>query len=416
MAIKQKLGKLVAVTAMTGKAGSLINGCTLHSVAHLPIKKKHKCAMSKGSLGPFQKSLEGVTHMIIDEFTMMSQETLFFLDMRLKEGKGCDLPFGGMHVLLVGDTAQLPPVTGLCLWARPLKSTAMETVGAALYTMFDKVFILKINYRQQSIAGRELASFLDGMRTGELSDADNLFINSRSREHVGEAAWMAAAADAVHLYPTNEKVEEENTAKLRSLSTDCNVPIAMIRAINSCSKAAKASKKIAGGLDNLICMGIGAKVMLTQNLWTTCGLVNGAIGTIIDICGSDDVVDTIIVNVPSYSGPSLCAPHPCTWIPIPRSSSIWYSNGISKERKQFPLTLAYAITIHKSQGSTFPAGTNLMIDIGIRHTQQTLAHITPSQFISFSCRGTGLGFGSDVRRLFETLRWLLYLSSWLCQV
>ena len=379
MAIKQKLGKLVAVTAMTGKAGSLINGCTLHSFAHLPIKPKHKCALSKGSLGPFQKSLEGVTHIIIDEFTMMSQETLFFLDMRLKEGKGCDLLFGGMHVLLVGDTAQLPPVTGLSLWARPSKSTAMETVGAALYTMFNVVYILKINYRQRSIAGRELASFLDGMRTGALSDANHAFITSRSREQVGEAAWMAAAANAVHLYPTNEKVEEENTAKLRSLSTDCNVPIAMIRAINSCSKAAKASKKLAGGLDNLICMGVGAKVMLTQNLWTTCGLVNGAMGTIMDICGSGDVVDAIIVNVPSYSGPSLCAPHPCTWIPIPRSSSIWYSNGISKERKQFPLTLAYAITIHKSQGSTFPAGTNLMIDIGIHHTQPTLAHITPSQ-------------------------------------
>jgi hypothetical protein len=240
--------------------------------------------------------------------------------------------------------------------------------------MFDVVYILKINYRQRSMAGRELASFLDGMRTGALSDADHAFINSRSREQVGGAAWMAAASNAVHLYPTNEKVEEENTAKLRSLSTDCNVPIAMIRAINSCSTAAKASKKIAGGLDNLICMGVGASVMLTQNLWTTCGLVNGAIGTIVDLCGSGDVVDAIIVNVPSYSGPSLCAPHPCTWIPIPRSTSTWYSNGISKERKQFPLTLAYAITIHKSQGSTFLPGTNVMIDIGIRsviHTTYT---------------------------------------------
>ena len=52
---------------------------------------------------------------------------------------------------------------------------------------------------------------------------------------------MAAAADAVHLYPTNEKVEEENTTKLRSLSSEFNVPIAMIQAINYCSKAAKAS-------------------------------------------------------------------------------------------------------------------------------------------------------------------------------
>jgi ATP-dependent DNA helicase PIF1 len=210
---KQKFGNLVLVTAMTGKAVSLIDVCTLHSVAHLPIKKQHKCALSKGSLGPFQKSLEGVTHVVIDEFTMMSQETLFFLDMRLKEAKGYDRPFGGMHVLLVGDTAQLPPVSGLCLWARPLKSTASETVGASLYSMFDAVYIIKIN-RQRSIAGRELASFLDGMRTGALSDADHAFINSTSREQVGEAAWMAAASNAVHLYPTNEKVEEENTAKL----------------------------------------------------------------------------------------------------------------------------------------------------------------------------------------------------------
>jgi hypothetical protein len=48
MAIKQKLGNLVVVTAMTGTAVSLINGCTLHSVAHFPIKKQHKCALSKG--------------------------------------------------------------------------------------------------------------------------------------------------------------------------------------------------------------------------------------------------------------------------------------------------------------------------------------------------------------------------------
>jgi hypothetical protein len=363
LAIKRQLGAAVAVTAMTGKAGSLISGTTLHAFAHLPIKKQHKCALSSSILGNFQRSLQGVTHLIVDEFTMMSQEVLYFLDVRLREGKSSTLPFGGMNIILVGDPAQLPPVQGLCLWAWPTKSTAIETIGAALYHMFTTVFILKINYRQRSAAGAPLATFLDGMRSGVLSTTDSDFLLSRSREVVGETAWAAAVATAIHLYPTNEKVDEHNTAKLHALSTN-GVAIAMIRSINSCPGAAKASKKIAGGLDNLFAVGVGASVMLTQNLWTKHGLVNGSSGTVVDLVGAEGVCDCIIVNVPKYTGPALCAPHPTTWIPITRSSASWFSGGITRERKQFPLTLAYALTIHKSQGSTFSAGTDLIIDIG----------------------------------------------------
>jgi len=128
LAIKRQLGAAVAVTAMTGKAGSLISGTTLHAFAHLPIKKQHKCALSSSMLGNFQTSLQDVTHLIVDEFTMMSQEVLYFLDVRLREGKVSTLPFGGMNIIMVGDTAQLPPVQGLSLWARPTKSTAIETI------------------------------------------------------------------------------------------------------------------------------------------------------------------------------------------------------------------------------------------------------------------------------------------------
>ncbi len=206
LAIKRKLGSAVAVTAMTGKAGSLINGTTLHAFAHLPIKKQHKCALSPVVLGRFQKSLESITHLIVDEFTMMSQEVLYFLDLRMREGKASGVPFGGMNILLVGDIAQLPPVQGLCLWARPTKSSAFETTGAALYQLFNTVYTLKINYRQRSAAGAQLATFLEGMRNGALTVADYHFLLSRSRETVGEVAWAAAVSTAIHLYPTNEMV------------------------------------------------------------------------------------------------------------------------------------------------------------------------------------------------------------------
>ncbi len=148
--------------------------------------------------------------------------------------------------------------------------------------------------------------------------------------------------------------------------------------------------------------------MLTQNLWTQYGLVNGAIGSIVDICGADHVAETVIVNVPSYSGPSLCAPHPRTWIPVPRSSSQWYSRGSTKERKQFPLTLAYAITIHKSQGSTFPAGTKLVIDIG----KQGVSILNTTTILLF-CRVSGLGCGTDICSILEALCWMRYFSFWL---
>ena len=209
LAIKKRLGNRIALTAMTGKAGSLINGTTLHSFAHLPIEKRNKCALSPAVLKPFQKSLEGVTHLIIDEMTMMSQETLYFLDVRLREGKASSMPFGGMNILLVGDTAQLPPVQGLCLWARPPKSSAIEITGAALYMLFNTVYTLKINYRQRSTAGAQLAVFLEGMRNGVLTSTDYEFLLSRSRERVGEIAWAAAAATAIHLYPTNDQVNDE---------------------------------------------------------------------------------------------------------------------------------------------------------------------------------------------------------------
>jgi ATP-dependent exoDNAse (exonuclease V) alpha subunit len=106
--------------------------------------------------------------------------------------------------------------------------------------------------------------------------------------------------------------------------------------------------------------------MVTQNLWTEQGIVNGASGRVIDFIKDGDECVAIVVDVPKYRGPPLCgeAVERRTWIPIQRQEATWCTgrNAHTCKREQFPLTLSYAVTIHKSQGSSFDVP--VVVDIG----------------------------------------------------
>ena len=99
--------------------------------------------------------------------------------------------------------------------------------------------------------------------------------------------------------------------------------------------------------------------MLTENLWIERGLVNGALGTIRDISwktGADwrrDPPFALIVDFDRYEGPGLPnAPGGGDVVPIFRSRRDFYRGAASCTRTQFPVTPAYAITVHKAQGMT----------------------------------------------------------------
>ena len=143
-------------------------------------------------------------------------------------------------------------------------------------------------------------------------------------------------------------------------------PIALINACHSTLYAAKIPPDEMMSLEPSDFLCKDAHVMLTINLWTTTGLCNGAVGTVIDIIYkgntySHDLPVAILVHLKGYTGPAFLPDLYDNCVPIPPFSATLAIGGTSHERQQIPLRLSWAITIHKSQGLTLELA---WIDIG----------------------------------------------------
>ena len=132
--------------------------------------------------------------------------------------------------------------------------------------------------------------------------------------------------------------------------------------VHSGPNASKGSFDDAGGLEPIVCLAKGACVMLSSNLLVDMGLVNGAMGTIHAICyktgqAPPSLPVAVTVLFDHYSGPTLSD----GTVPITPLRRSWSSSGSSCSRLQLPLKLAWAVTIHKSQGLTLDSVT---VDVG----------------------------------------------------
>ena len=208
-----------------------------------------------------QDNLNDIEYIIIDEYSMLGQVTFGWIDKRCKQATGCnDKVFAGISLILTGDPGQLPPVADKPLYhAKP--SNAVGEQGFQAYHMFDKVVTLTVNQQVQG-SNSEQVHFRDlllQLCKGDSTVEDWKLLLTRQPSSV---ANLSDFEDATRLFYSNDQVANYNHEQLTKLK----YPVANITARHLSEVAKKVSPDNMSGLEPIVFLAKGARVMLTMNV------------------------------------------------------------------------------------------------------------------------------------------------------
>jgi PIF1-like helicase len=344
--------------APTGIAAHNFHGRTLHSLFKIPVKiPPHGLSrkLSRANLCFLQALFEHCKYLIIDEKSMIGIKFLGLLDQRLREifPARQDEMYAGINIFLCGDFHQLPPIGAMVMYSNlPNARNADFLTGQQAYRALDTTVRLTQLMRQDG-DDEETLQFrrtLEELRVYQVSQQSWQLLNTRVQNQLNPNE-VESFDDALRLYFRREEVRIYNHRRLR----DCKQPILKIKSTHTGQGAEGANDDEADGLEPQLCICLGARVMLTDNIWVENGLVNGSMGTAKDIVwneGQDptkDMPTAIMVEVDNYEGPKFPGTN---YIPIfPVTRRFEYKKR-DCSRTNFPLRPAYAITVHKAQGLT----------------------------------------------------------------
>ena len=348
-----------AVAAPTGLAAYNVGGVTVHRLFQLPIEHEGKTAgywsLSKVAQKVMRTNLRSLKLIIIDETSMLSSLNLAYIHLRLEElfgGAGDDY-FGSMNMLFVGDILQLPPVTGSPVFSKLCNKLIASRMGSiASVNIWKETIVydeLTINERQKKDG--LFVDILDQVRRGSPSPESLECLKMRVIDVPVVDKYVELSkggSSPVCLFPTRKACREFNDKMLSALDTEVH-KIVCIDEIDETSSSHKWTKKaqkqleklnndsnLTAGLEAELTLAVGARVMLRRNIDTKQGLVNGAIGTVRSVSSRKLIIKFDHMD------------DPCP-IEMVRGKFL-LQKSFFVYRKQFPVTVAYAVTIHKCQG------------------------------------------------------------------
>ncbi len=311
----------IAVTASTGIAATHLSGLTIHSWSGIGIKSDlsdHDIELLTQKEHLWKK-YEKTKVLIIDEVSMVHPRMFDALDRLAKAMKRNDKVFGGMQVVLSGDFFQLPPI---------VKGEGISYIDSSdAWSALDiRVCYLQEQHRQN---GDSLEGILSEIRSGDISlNTEEIFEKINGVRNKSKTA-------PTRLYTHNLDVDAVNETELKKLS--------------GIASTYKMTSKGKASVVNALCRGIlapevlnlkkGAVVMFVKNNFEE-GYVNGTLGKVVSFEKNTPIVQM-------HSGKKIY---------VTKSSWEVEDNGkILASAEQLPLRLAWAITVHKSQGMSLDA-------------------------------------------------------------
>ena len=321
----------LVVTASTGIAAVNIGGSTIHSwsgigLGNLPVEKIVENLFSSKFARVRRKIIQAKA-LAIDEISMIAPQTLDLIDQVLRHVRQNDAAMGGLQILFFGDFLQLPPINKLsndidfCFNANCWPDLNLE------------IFNLEEKFRQKD---QQFVKILDNLRYGELDNDDVDILQSRV-----DAKDSNIAIKPTILTTHNYKVEKINDYHLRNIVA--NEATYQAKYSGSQGKVDLLKKNCIA--PEALKLKVGAQVMMTKNTYQKDGIINGSLGVVVDF--------------------SLKKKYPIVKfgnnVELTISPEEWLIESYDKAKQelvqeasvaQIPLILAWAITIHKSQGLT----------------------------------------------------------------
>ncbi len=334
--------KKVVVLAPTGIAALHVQGVTIHSFFRFPGKPLSRSEIKKVR---YNKLYQKVDAIIIDEISMVRADMIDNMDAFLRlNGTRPGLPFGGVQMIFFGDLFQLPPVVS-SEPERQLFKTFYDTAYFFSAKVFENDFEMEMlelhqTYRQKS---RHFIRLLDAIRLNHTDYDDLEDLNERHIENFESDDFY------ITLSPRNATVNAINKSELKKLDTEER------------SYAAKVSgffDERRFPTDAILNLKMGAQVMFIKNDPDK-KFVNGTIGKVVEL--EPDSIKVLVENEAGME--KLIKVEKLEWeiLKYKVNEKNEIETDVVGSFSQYPLRLAWAVTIHKSQGKTFD---KVIIDLG----------------------------------------------------